>query len=135
MLSDMTVLQAKILTLVGWVDGRFDESERIVLRDVLELSPGDDALKEDLFRMVETPPDKENVLQTVAMAPPEIVAAAIKNAYVLAKADGHLHDAEMALLLELAVAAGVAPDRVEDFRRMLNIHLSALELERDLFGT
>lgn len=135
MLNDMTVLQAKILILVGWVDGRFDESERTVLRDVLEVSPGDDALKEDLFRMVETPPDKENVFQMVAVAPREIVAAAIKNAYVLAKADGHLHDAEMALLFEFAVAAGVAQDRVEDFHRMLNIHLSALELERDLFGT
>ena len=135
MLSDMTVLQAQILALVGWVDGWFAESEQTVFRDVLEVSPGDDALKEDLFRMVETPPEKENVFQTVGTAPREIVAAAIKNAYVLAKADGHLHDAEMVLLFELAMAAGVAPDRVGDFHRMLNIHMSALELERDLFGT
>ncbi len=135
MLSDMTVLQAQILALVGWVDGRFDENERTVLRDVLELSPGNDALKEDLFRMVDTPPDKKDVFQTVTKAPREIVSAAIKNAYVLAKADGHLHDAEMALLFELAVTAGVAPDQAENFHRMLNTHLSALELERDLFGT
>ncbi len=135
MYSDMTVLQAKMLALVGWVDGRFDENERTVLHDVLKVSPADDSLKEDLFRLADTPPDKDSVLATVATAPREIVAAAIKNAYVLAEADGYLDNAEMDLLFEFAVAAGVAPDRVDDFQRMLNIHLSALELERDLFGT
>lgn len=135
MLSDLTELQAKVLALVGWADGRFDESERTVLRDVLEASPGDDALKADLFRMVEAPPEKDAVLKIVAGAPREMAAAAIKNAFVLAKADGHLHDAEMALLLELGHAAGVSPERSDDFRRMLETHLATLELERDLFGT
>ena len=131
----MTALQAQMLALVGWVDGRFDESERMVFRDVLEASPADDTLKEDLLRMGDTPPNKEDVLESIAEAPREIVAAAIKNAYVLAKADGYANDGEMALIFEFAVAAGVAPERTEDFHRMLNIHLSALKIERDLFGT
>jgi uncharacterized membrane protein YebE (DUF533 family) len=135
MLNDLTVLQAKVLALVGWVDGRFDESERIVFRDVLEASPGDDDLKIELFRMTESPPEKEDVFEVVAAAPREIAAASIKNAFVLAKADGHLDDAEMALLFELGQAAGVEEDRLNDFRRMLEIHMDSLELERDLFGT
>ena len=135
MLSDLTVLQAKVLALVGWVDGRFDDSEQIVFRDVIEVGPGDDDLRIELFRMTGSAPDKDDVLKSVAAAPREIAAAVLKNAFVLANADGHLHDAEMALLFELGQAAGVDADRLCDFRRMLEIHLDSLEIERDLFGT
>lgn len=135
MLSDLTILQAKVLALVRWVDCQFDDAEKIVFRDVLEASPGDEDLKIELFRMTEFKPDKGDVIDTVASAPPEIAAAAIKNAYVLAKSDGHVHDAEMALLFELGQASGVATDRLDDFLRMLEIHLECLELERDLFGS
>ena len=135
MWSDFTIMQAKILALVAWADGEFDDAERAVFGDVLDVSYGADSLKCELLQMVDKAPERDDVLQTVATEPGEIVAAAIKNAFVLAKADGHLHDAEMALLVDLGRAAGVGVDRSDDFRRMLELYESSLELERDLFGT
>lgn len=135
MLSDLTVLQAKVLALVGWADGRFDEAEQTIFRDVLEVSPGDDALKIELFELTEVAPNKDDVLQTVISAPREFAAAAIKNAFMLAKADGNVEAAELELLFELSRAAGVPEDRFADFCKMLEAHMTSVELERQLFGT
>ena len=134
-LNHLTAIQAKVLALMGWVDGRFDDTEAEYFQKIISASPGDDELKVELSKLMEVAPEKEDVLQAVAIARPEIAAAAIKNAFVLANKDGDLHDTEMALLRELGQAAGVRTDRFEDFFRMLNSHLSAIVIERDLFGT
>lgn len=88
MSSRQAILQAKILLLLGWVDGELDGPEGKASRQLVDETGEREALKVELRKMGAELPDKEVVLADVAAAPAEIARAAIRSGFALSKADG-----------------------------------------------
>jgi tellurite resistance protein len=130
MASQQTVLQIKVLSLLGWVDGKFDETEHDASREILMGTLEGEALAAELKKMGATLPTKAEVLAEIAAAPADQARAAIKSGFELARADGYLHHGEFAMLLELSRAAGLSEAELNRLGEMRNLHQAFLELEK-----
>lgn len=129
MSTEQTELQVKILSLLGWVDGEFDELEGAASRRLLEGTMTRDETRAELKEMRAEPPVKEDVLAAVASAPVDVARAAILSGLELAKADGHLHEGELGILLELSSAAGFPASELDRIRTFDSIDQAFIDLD------
>lgn len=134
LLSDMamsnqqTILQVKILSLLGWVDGTFEEAEGAASRRLLEGTMARDALNVELKKMGDQIPVKEEVLADIAAAPTQVARAAILSGLELAKGDGYLHEREFGILLELAAAARFPQAELDRIGKLEGVDQQFIEL-------
>ena len=128
MSSQQTILQVKILALLGWVDGNFDESEGAASSRLLEGTMARDAVHAAVERMGERLPVKEEVLAEVAEASADVARAAILSGLELAKGDGYLHEREFGILLELAAAARLPKAELDRIGRLDAVDQQFIEL-------
>lgn len=128
--SQQTVLQVKVLSLLGWVDGEFDKSEDDASRQLLEGTMARESLRVELKKMGQQVPVKEEVLAEIKAAPMDVARAAIKSGMELVKADGYLHEGELAILLELSAAAGFPEEELDRIRELKGSDQAYIELEK-----
>jgi len=133
MIQDFTRIQSLALSLVAWADGSFCEKEQIQYKDFLECSPSSDSLKTDLAKYMKTPPVKNNVFKEFSECPKEIVATVLKNAYLMAMANGRFDKEEKDILNELAFASGVAQNKIEKLGEMFDLYHKAYKIECQIF--
>jgi hypothetical protein len=133
MIQDFTKIQAHALALVAWADGSFCEAEMNQYRDFLECSPGSDSLKDDLADCVATPPDKEEVFDEFSECPNEIAATVLKNAYLMAMANGCYDQEEKEIISELAIASSVPEKNVDKLDEMFGLYYKAHQIECQIF--
>lgn len=134
MFDDVAVLQANVLALVGWADGEFDEAEQNMLRDVLEATPTSDQLKEELFKLGQTRPQRDAVRDLVSRAPLPLTLAILRSAYNLAHVDGVLDAIELDLIMDLGRASGLNDSQLDTFQLLLERSHEAFKLEQKLLG-
>jgi tellurite resistance protein len=129
MSSQKVALEVQVLALLGWVDGKFDDAEHEASRRLLEGTLEEKELFAELDKMGSTLPARADVVAAVEAAPPEVARAAIKSGFLLARADGYLHEGEFAILLELAAAAGIPQADLNRIAQMDNLHQEFIALE------
>ena len=130
MSAEKTVLQVKVLSLLGWVDGKFDDAEHDASRELLQGTMEGAAFQAELKKMGDKLPIRAEVLAAVKEAPSDVARFAVKSGFSLARADGYLHDGEFATLLDLAQAAGLPEAELERIGKIENLHQAFMELEK-----
>lgn len=133
MIQDLIEYEVKVLALMAWADGTFDDEEKATFLNFLEGSPGSDAFKADMQRYLAEPPDEEDVLNGIKALPSVVVPEVLKLAYIIALANEHLHPREEELLERLALESGLPEDNLPQFREMLDLYRQSWEIEQELF--
>jgi tellurite resistance protein len=133
MINNFTKLQANVLALVAWADGSFCDEEKNRYIDFLDCSPSSDTLKSDLAGYIHEPPLKKYVYDEFSKCPKEVVSAVLKNAYLMAMANGRYDNEEKNTIYDLAIAAGVNPSNINKLDEMFKHYLKAHKIECQIF--
>jgi hypothetical protein len=125
-------LKAQVLSLLGWVDGKFGVAEHDVSEEILSDSVRGKELQSIMDRIEHTYPEHDRVIAAVRNADRDTALSAVRAGFQLAKTDGYLANLEVSLMMELAVAAGIEQKVVDRVRNIQELDQAFIEMEKIL---
>jgi len=131
--NDLSKIQASVLALVAWSDGEISTEEKEFFSEIVEISPCSESLKKELSKYLTEPPILEDILNLLNTITPEIVIPVIKNAYLIASADGVIKDEEKSIIKQVANKIGVSQENEEVFWQWLDLYHKCDLIEEKLF--
>lgn len=132
--NDLSKYQAGVLALVAWADGKITPEEKDFFSEIIDMSPCDEGLKQDLLKFLEKPPKIEEIVDSTIYTPKEIVVPVLKNAYLIAVADGSIDDSEKEIIRKISDKIGITKDNEEIFWQWLDLYHKCDMIEEKLFG-
>lgn len=122
-------LQAYVLSLVVWADGKITKEERELFSIFLSSFPESDVQITEYIKLLDHPPKENIVIEMMRDAPLSIAISVLKMAHILAHADGAFDESEKLLMSRLISACGIEESNILRFYELLDLSTQAHKIE------
>lgn len=133
MIDKFIKIQAKVLSLIAWSNGKFDSKEQEFYMSFLNSMETNVQILDEIKDYIAKSPDKADVLNTLKAIPIELALATVKNAYVMAKIDNDISKDEKNILIEIGRTLNLSGENVDKYFTMLEKYYQSFQIEKEIF--